>query len=279
MWIGVVNVICMLHWCSNSSLNASSAGKDCDCMVGEQKSVSDDISLGPLYYPGWDAWFCTIKTSLSLYIHLSPTPPSALRVRVCMCKFLNPASVALYGSDMLSTSYYSHKKRSVSCLMQFKAVEVMPQITLCSLAWHAPTQPHPRPAWVAAKGPVCLSYVHKMTGVEARREDRRQERSRNRKKDERKGGRKTVIRSRKCLNCKWVNVTLTAEKPDRHMMELSSLLAQCHWPVKQRVWDIFCHFTSNFLGIGGYKIREKAEGNTPALQSFSLSLSFYHTHN
>lgn len=74
---------------SNSSLNASSAGTDCDCMVGEQTSVSDDISHGPLYYPGWDAWVCAIKTSLSLYIRLSPTPPSALlsniRMRACLC--------------------------------------------------------------------------------------------------------------------------------------------------------------------------------------------------
>lgn len=45
---GVVDVICMLHWCSNSSLNASSAGKGCDCMVGKQTSVSDGISPGLL---------------------------------------------------------------------------------------------------------------------------------------------------------------------------------------------------------------------------------------
>lgn len=120
MWKGVVNVICMLHWCSKSSLSASSAGKDCDCMLGEQTSVSDDISLGPLYYPGWDAWACTIKTSLSLYIHLSPTPPSVLLINIrrclCVCGFLDPASVALYGSDMLSTSYYSHKKKVCTLL-------------------------------------------------------------------------------------------------------------------------------------------------------------------
>lgn len=114
MWKGVVNVICMLHWCSNSSLNASSAGNDCDCMVGEQTSVSDDISHGLLYYPGWKARVCTIKTSLSLYIHLSPTSPPPLLSNVCMwicvSNSLDHANVALYGSDMLSTSYYSHKK-------------------------------------------------------------------------------------------------------------------------------------------------------------------------
>lgn len=121
-------------------------------------------------------------------------------------------------------------------------------------------------------------YTKWQEGREKRgRETRGQERNRNKKKDERKGGRKAVIRSRKCLNCKWVNVTPTAEQPDGHMMELSSLTVLCHCPVKQREWDIFCHFTSNFLGIGGHKISEKAEGNTPTPESFSLCL--YHTHN
>lgn len=64
---GVVDVICMLHWCSNSSLNASSAGKNCDCMVGKQTSVLDDISLGLLNDSVWDAWLRTIITLLSLY--------------------------------------------------------------------------------------------------------------------------------------------------------------------------------------------------------------------
>ena len=84
VWKGVVDVICMLSWCSNSSLNASSAEKNCDCMVGEQTSVSDDISLGLLCYPGWDIRVRTIKTSLSFHIHLSPTQPSALLSNICM---------------------------------------------------------------------------------------------------------------------------------------------------------------------------------------------------
>ena len=49
---GMVNDICMLHWCSNNSLNASSAGTSCDCMVEGKTSVTDDISLG-LLCSGW----------------------------------------------------------------------------------------------------------------------------------------------------------------------------------------------------------------------------------
>lgn len=86
----------------------------------------------------------TQLTCISLQLHHQPFSVTDLCVPVCVCKFLDPASVVLYGSDMLSTSYYSHKKRSVSCLMQFKAVEVMPQITHRSLAWHAPGQAHTR---------------------------------------------------------------------------------------------------------------------------------------
>lgn len=75
MWKGVVNVICMLHWCSNSSLNASSAEKGCDCTVGEQTSVSDDISCGLLNCPGWDMSLYHKKN----FTHLIHTP-AALRV-------------------------------------------------------------------------------------------------------------------------------------------------------------------------------------------------------
>lgn len=68
MWKGVVNVICMLRWCSNSSVNASSAMEDCYCMADEQTSVSDDICAGPLCCPGWATHFCTMKTSLSSHV-------------------------------------------------------------------------------------------------------------------------------------------------------------------------------------------------------------------
>lgn len=150
----------------------------------------------------------------------------------------------------------------------------MPQITLCSLAWHAPGQTHTLdPVWVAAKGPVCLFICTQNDKREGGREGNRNER-----KDERKGGRKTVIRSRRCLNCKWVNVTLMVEQLDRHMMELSSLTVLCQCPIKQRVRDIFCHLTSNFFGIWGHKISEIAEGNIPTPESFSVSLTLFLSH-
>lgn len=165
-------------------------------------------------------------------------------------------------------------------MMQFKAVEVMPQITLCSLAWHAPTQTHTRSCLSGCQRP-CLPFMctQNDTREEGREDGRQGDKSgtETRRKMKEKVEEKAVIRRRKCLNCKWVNVTLTAEQPDRHMMELSSLTVLCHCPVKQRVWDIFCHFTSNFLGIGGRKISEKAEGKHPNPRIF-LSLSFYHTH-
>lgn len=106
-------------------------------------------------------------------------------------------------------------------------------------------------------------------------EKRGQERNRNKKKDEREGGRKTVIRSRRCLNCKWVNVTLTAEQPDRYMMELSSLTVLCHCPVKKRVRVIFSFYVQFHWYRRTYD-KWKGRGKHP-FPSKSLCFSITHT--
>lgn len=147
--------------------------------------------------------------------------------------------------------------------MQFKAVEVIRQI--CSLAWRTPTQTH---TWSCLSG--CqrvlsgLSYVHNMTKGKSQEKDRTGDKRAGETSRQMKGkgveikeetSSKTVIRRRKCLNRKWGDVTLTAQQPDRHMMELSSLIL-CHCPVRQRGRDLFSHFRSNFPGIGGHEISE-----------------------
>lgn len=100
---GVVDVICMLHWCSNSSLNASSAGKNCDCMVGKQTSVLDDISIGLLNNSGWDTWLPTIITLLSPYftwiLPQSLSVEGSMHKLVCTFKLHDPTLVAIYASE------------------------------------------------------------------------------------------------------------------------------------------------------------------------------------
>lgn len=189
---GVVNVICMLHWCSNSSLNASSArlwlygwrANKCIRWYRRWPSLLSWVTCRTPYHKNY-----TRLTYICLQLHHQLISVTDVCVLVCVCKFLDPASVVLYGSDMLSTSFYSHKKRSVSCLMQFKAVEVMPQITLCSLAWHAPGQTHTRSCLSGCQRPCLPFYVYTkwQEGRGTRGEQKREERWKKRwKKDSNK---------------------------------------------------------------------------------------------
>lgn len=136
-------------------------------------------------------------------------------------------------------------------MMQFKAVEVMPQITLRSLAWHAHTHTIPFD-WLPKAQSAFHMYTKWQEGRGRTREEQKQKERWKKKVEER-----WLIRSRKC-------------QPDGHMMELSSLTVLCRCPVKHRVWDILCHFTSNFPRIGGHEISEKAEGNPPDPRIFLL---------
>lgn len=104
MWRRVVNVICMLHWCSNCiffSPTLPSAGEDCDCMVGVQTSVSDDISIGPVWlFFGWDALFFSfffLDNRQPAYIDPSPGPSSHHHHPTLVCRFLDSESVVLFG--------------------------------------------------------------------------------------------------------------------------------------------------------------------------------------
>lgn len=156
--------------------------------------------------------------------------------------------------------------------MQFKAVEVMPQITRCSLARHAPTTDRH-----SACQRLCLALYAKMTREEKGRETRG--RGRNQRQEERwkkrwkKDGNKE---QGECLNCKWVNVTdggATGQTHDGAFIPRRTVSL----PRKRETLRSILSFYVQFPRHRRAHDKWKSRGRHPKPPSLSLCLYITHT--